>query len=88
MIEDQLWSGIIEGVDTTKCPAVSKLLYLPHNVVVRVDTLTTKLRIAFGASSRPRSKSTSLNDCLYSGTAWTPTIFKILLRFRERKIKH
>ena len=37
------------------------------------------------ASSRLTNESPSLNDCMYSGPALTPTIFKILLRFRERK---
>ena len=40
----------------------------------------------FHASSKATKESLSLNDCLYSGPALTPTIFKILLRFRERKI--
>ena len=40
----------------------------------------------FDASSKATKESLSLNDCLYSGPALTPTIFKILLRFRERKI--
>ena len=53
---------------------------------MRRDALTTKLRIVFDASSRATSEDPSLNDCLYSGPALTPTIFKILLRFRERKI--
>ncbi|XP_015761462.1 PREDICTED: uncharacterized protein LOC107340611 [Acropora digitifera] len=86
IIEDQLRSGIIERVDTTECPAVGKVHYLPHHGVVRRDALTTKLRIVFHAFSRATKESSSLNDCLYLGPALTPTIFKILLRFRERKI--
>ena len=53
---------------------------------MRRDALTTKLRIVFDASSKATSESPSLNDCLYSGPALTPSILKILLRFRERKI--
>ena len=66
IIEDQLRSGIIERVDTTECPAVSKVHYLLHHIVVRRDALTTKLRIVFDASSRATSESPSLNDYLYS----------------------
>ena len=54
--------------------------------MVRRDALTTKLRIVFDASSRATNEGPSLNDCLYSGPSLTPIIFKIRLRFRERKI--
>ena len=64
----------------------SKVHYLSHHGAVRRDALTTKLRIVFDASSSATKESPSLNECLYSGPALTPTIFKILLRFRERKI--
>ena len=86
IIQDQLQSGVIERVDTSKCPDVGKVHYLPHHGVVRRDSMSTKLRIVFDASSKATSNSPSLNDCLCSGPALTPTIFKILLRFRERKI--
>ena len=86
IIQDQLQSGIIEQVDHAKCPDVGKVHYLPHHGVVRRDALTTKLRVVFDASSRPAKDSPSLNDCLYSGPALTPTIFKVLLRFREKMI--
>ena len=79
-------SGIIERVHTTECQAVGKVHYLPHHGVVQRDALTTKLRIVFDASSRATKESASLNDCQYSGPALTPTVFKILLRFRDRKI--
>ena len=86
IIEEQLQTGIIERVDNTACPAVGKVHYVPHHGVVLRDALTTKLRIVFDASSRATKERPCLNDCLYSGPALTPTIFKILLRFRERKI--
>lgn len=64
IIEQQLRSRIIERVDTSKCPDVGKVHYLPHHGVVRRDALTTKLRIVFDASSKATSESPSLNDCL------------------------
>ena len=60
--------------------------YLPHNRVVRRDALATKLRVVFDGSSKATIDSPILNDCLYSGPALTPTIFQILLRFREKRI--
>ena len=85
IIQDQLQSGIIEQVDCAKRPDVGRVHYLPHHGVVRRDALTTKLRVVFDASSRPSSDSPSLNECLYSGPALTPTIFNVLLRFREKR---
>ena len=49
------------------------------------DALTTKLRIVFDAPLRATEERPNLNDWVYSGPALTHTIFKILLRFRERK---
>ena len=86
IIQDQLQSGIIEQVDCAKRPDVGRVHYLPHHGVVRRDALTTKLRVVFDASSKPSSDSPSLNECLYSGPALTPTIFNVLLRFREKRI--
>ena len=86
IIQDQLQSGIIEQVDCAKRPDVGRVHYLPHHGVVRRDALTTKLRVVFHASSRPGSDSPSLNECLYSGPALTPTIFNVILQFREKRI--
>ena len=86
VIQDQLQSGIIEQVDCAKRPDVGRVHYLPHHGVTRRDFLSTKLRVVFDASAKPSSNSPSLNKCLYSGTALTPTIFNVLLRFREKRI--
>ncbi len=86
IIGDQLRSGVIERVNATECLDFGKVYYLPHHEVVRRDVLTSKLRTVFDASSNASGQSPSLNDCLYSGLALTPTIFPILLRFSERKI--
>ena len=83
IIQDQLRCGII---DRMKGPDVGNVYYLPHHVVVRKDALTIKLCVVFDALSNATKDSPSLNDCLYSGPVLIPTIFKILLRFRERKI--
>ena len=78
--------GIIEQVDCAKRPDVRRVHYLPHHGVVRRNALATKLLVVFYASSRPSSDSPSLNDCRYLGTALTPTIFTVLLRFREKRL--
>ena len=85
IIQDQLQSGIIEQVDCAKRPDVGRVRYLPHRGVVRRDTVTTKLRVVFDASSKPSSDSQSLNELFYLGPSLTPTIFNVLLRFREKR---
>ena len=58
--------------------------YLPNRPVVRGDTVTTKVRILFDA--RAKQNGVSLNDCLYTGTSLSATLFGILLRFRSHNI--
>ena len=58
--------------------------FIPHHAVVREESVTTKTRIVFNASS-PDKNGNSLNDCLLSGPVLQPDLNQILLRFRTRK---
>ena len=86
IIQDQLQSGVIEQVDCAKHPDVGRVHYLLHHGVVRWDALTTKLCVVFDVSSKSSSDNPSLNECLYSGPALTPTNFNVLLQFTEKRI--
>ena len=86
IIQDQLQSVVLKRVYASKYPDVGKVHYLPHHGVVRRDSMNTKLRNLLDASSKATSNSPSLNDCLCSGPALTPTIFKNLIWFRGKKI--
>ena len=86
VINDQLKAGIVERVEPAEISEVGKTHYIPHHAVIRKNALSTKLRVVFDASSRPDKNSPSLNDCLKVGPPLTPTIFEILIRFRENKI--
>lgn len=55
---------------------------IPHHPVVKMDRLTTKVRVVF-ISSAPSSTGVSLNDILHSGSKIQNDIFDILLRFRQ-----
>lgn len=55
--------------------------YLPHHGVIRENSLTTKLRVVFNASS-PSTSGISLNDLLYSGRKLQTEISDVLLWFR------
>ncbi len=54
--------------------------YIPHRVVLRPSSSTTKLRVIFNASAKS-SSSISLNDALMIGPNVQPELFDTLLRF-------
>ncbi|XP_037930880.1 uncharacterized protein LOC119665718 [Teleopsis dalmanni] len=58
--------------------------YLPHQAVVRANSITTKVRVVFDASAKTTNKN-SLNDVLYVGPRLQRDIFDILLKFRLKK---
>ena len=86
ILQDQLQSGIIEQVDCAKRPVVGRVYYLSHHGVLRREALATKLRVVSAASSKSSNDSPSLNEFLYSGPALNPTIFSVVLRFRDKRI--
>ncbi|GFU07922.1 integrase catalytic domain-containing protein [Trichonephila clavipes] len=61
--------GIIERVLETEKPTDRAVFYLPHQAVFRQESLTTKMRIVFDASSHEDGQP-SLNDCIWSGIPW------------------
>ena len=83
VIREQLNKGIIESV--RDCAPITHLVhYLPHHAVVRDDKETTKLRIVYDASAK--TKSPSLNDCLYNGPKFGQNIMDIIIRFRVHRV--
>ena len=85
MIKDQLKEHIIEEVDETMNNE-NQLHYLPHQVVIRTDAETTRLRVVFNASAKLGKHSHSLNDCLHVGPLLTPLMYNVILRFRVYKV--
>ncbi len=83
VIQDQLEKGFQEKVDLNEPVEVGKVTYLPHEMVLREDKDTTKLRVVFDSSFE--RKEPSLNDCLYAGPSLLPSLFDILMRFRIKK---
>ncbi|GFY15303.1 integrase catalytic domain-containing protein [Trichonephila clavipes] len=57
--------GIIERILETEKPTDRAVFYLPHQAVFRQESLTTKMRIVFDASSHEDGQP-SLNDCIWS----------------------
>ena len=54
--------------------------YIPHRAVIRNDRDTTKIRIAYDASTNKNGPS--LNESSETGPCLLPKIFDILVRFR------
>ncbi|GFY24394.1 integrase catalytic domain-containing protein [Trichonephila clavipes] len=77
--------GIIERVLGTEKPTDRAVFYLPHQAVFRQESLTTKMRIVFDASSHEDGQP-SLNDCIWSGENLNPNIFHLIISFRLNTI--
>lgn len=76
--------GIIERVTESE-PTAQPLYYMPHQAVIREESVTTKTRIVFDASSHEDGQL-SLNDCLWPGVNLNPNIFNLLVSFRLKKV--
>ncbi|GFS98512.1 integrase catalytic domain-containing protein [Trichonephila clavipes] len=77
--------GIIERILETEKPTDRAVFYLPHQAVFRQESLTTKMRIVFDASSHEDGQP-SLNDCIWSGGNLNPNIFHLIISFRLNTI--
>lgn len=62
-----------------------KSYYLPHHPVIKADSITTKVRVVFDASSKTTT-GTSLNDMLLIGPTVQNSLIAIILRFRRHRI--
>ena len=81
-MKDQLNNGIIEKIEG---PGNSgKVMYLPHQAVIRNNHSSTKLRVVFDASAK--KVGPSLNDEIYKGPCLTRLLFIVLVRFRLNPI--
>ena len=54
---------------------------IPHQVVLRPDSMTTKLRVVFDAFAKTSSQLL-LNDTLLVGTTIQPDLYTTMLKFR------
>ncbi len=85
IIKEQLENEIIERVDQpegTVCEETN-VHYMPHHGVVRKDKDTTKLRVVYDGSAKPKPDNLSINDCLDQGPNYIPKLFDVLVKFRS-----
>ena len=84
MIDDQTVEEVNESTDVTK--NMSKYFYyLTHSAVIKLDRVTTKIRVVFDASAK-NSEGQSLNDQLLEGPKLQLDIVELLIRMRLKKI--
>ena len=60
--------------------------YLPHKPVVRQAVESTKVRVVYDASAKPKNYAPSLNDCSETVPPLQNLIWDVLARNRERPI--
>ncbi|CAL1299199.1 unnamed protein product [Larinioides sclopetarius] len=85
ILKGYLDEGIIEKVTSPFVSTNNPVFYLPHQVIIKKESLTTKLRIVFDASAHEVGQF-SLNDCLFQEVNLNPNIFDLLTSFRLNKI--
>ncbi|GFX52060.1 reverse transcriptase domain-containing protein [Trichonephila clavipes] len=85
VLKNYLDEGIIEKVTNPFIPTNNPVFYLPHQVIIKNESLTTKLRLVFDASAH-EEKQLSLNDCLFHGVNLNPNTLDLLISFRSNKI--
>ena len=84
MLEDETIEEVVEKPEVTK--NMSKFFYfLPHSAVIKLDRVTTKIRVVFDASAK-NSEGQSLNDQLLEGPKLQLDIVELLIRMRLKKI--
>lgn len=84
VIKEYLEQGIVERVTELTTPKDKTVINLPHQPVLRHDSVTTKLRVVFDASDH-ENEQLSLKECLYSGPNLNPNLLDLLVQFRLNK---
>ena len=84
IMDSQKKAGIVEEVTNDEEPVLGRTYYMPLHAVVQKDKSTIKTRIVYDASRK--SKGSSLNECLHSGSPEFTDLLATLLRFRCYKV--
>lgn len=79
VLQDWKKDGIIEEVTENRTDMGH---YLPHQIVIKPSSTTTKVRPVFDASTKDRN-GWSLNDCINKGVNMIELLPKLLIQFRK-----
>lgn len=83
-MQDYLDSGHMQIVPEAT-PEPEQAYYTPHQVVIKPDSTTTKVRVVYDASATT-SNGKSLNDNLYPGKKLQQDLPGIIIRFRVHEV--
>ncbi len=86
ILDEQESLGIIEKVDMSNDDVSTQKFYLPSRGVETPSKETTKVRMVFNGSAKPKKCQQSLNELLYRGPVILDDLIGLLLRFRLNKI--
>ncbi|XP_075743772.1 uncharacterized protein LOC142802692 [Rhipicephalus microplus] len=84
-IREYIEKGYAEPANKHCSASEGPVYYMPHQAVVRQESLTTKVRVVFDASSSAKDRL-SLNDVLESGPKLNPELIDLLINFRTYNI--
>ena len=80
IFENQLIEIIVERIPNELSEA--RVFYIPHKLVSRENTTTTKVSMVYYNSAHTALITNSINDSMYKGFALQPTMWDIVLRAR------
>lgn len=69
---------------SNKVPSSNQIIYIPHHAVIREDSITSRVRVVFNASSRT-TNGKSLNDHLLIGPKLQTDLPSVITRWRKWK---
>lgn len=81
-LQEMEHDGVISEVTSEQMISEQRTYYLPHRPVVKVGSVSTKVRPVFDASARGPN-GLSLNDCVEVGPMLMPNLQEVLIRFRR-----
>lgn len=81
VVQEYCTLGHMSPITPSKSSNLSLHYYLPHHAVIKPESITTKLRVVFNASS-PTSNGQSLNDVLHSGPVLQNDLTLLILKWR------
>ena len=86
MIKNQDQLATIEKVGKDELSSRSKMHYIPHQMAVRKDAKTAKVRIVCDASAKAQRSNVGLKECLHAKPSLNPLLFDIFIRFYQQKV--